>query len=49
MWAAHPTSNLAPPLVVVEGCGCTENVKAGTQSQSEERSTLDPRHKNVDS
>jgi len=33
MWAAHPTSNLAPPLVVVKGCGCAQNVEAGTQDK----------------
>jgi len=35
MWAAHPTLNLAPPLVVVEGCGCAQNVEAGTQDKDD--------------
>ena len=35
MWAAHPISNLAPPLVVVEGCGCAQNVEAGTQDKDD--------------
>jgi hypothetical protein len=27
MWATHLTSNLTPPLVVVEGCGCAQNIE----------------------
>jgi len=37
MQAAHPTLNLAPPLIVVEGCGCTQNVEAGMKGKHETR------------
>ena len=48
MWAAHPILNLTLPLVV-KGCVHTQNVKAGTQSQSDDCSTIKPWHKNIDS
>ena len=38
MWAVHPTSNVTP-LLVVEGCGRTQNVEAGTQGEHETRTT----------